>query len=136
MDNEAVVRRAIDAIWNRGELFVADELFDSAYVNHNGLIPDLIRGPEAIKISVVVYRTAFPGLHITVEESSSEGDTVVTVWTAHRELPRETDELSMQGQALMRGVTRSLLSQGKIVESWTQWNETELLPHFGNDPHG
>lgn len=60
MDNEALVRRGIDAIWNRGELVVADELFGPDYVNHDGLIPDLVHGPEAIKISVALYRVAFP----------------------------------------------------------------------------
>lgn len=46
--HEAVVRRAIEAIWNRGDLDVADELFAADYVNHHGLISDLILGPEAI----------------------------------------------------------------------------------------
>src|SRR5688500_6322882 len=68
MNNEALVRRAIEAIWNRGELGVADDLFAHDYVNHDGLIPDLVRGPEAIKISVAFYRIAFPDFYITVEE--------------------------------------------------------------------
>jgi len=39
--NEARVRRAIEAIWNRGDLDVADELFAPDYVNHDGVISDL-----------------------------------------------------------------------------------------------
>jgi len=39
---------------------VADEVFSPDYTNHGGLIPDLVRGPEAIKISVALYRIAFP----------------------------------------------------------------------------
>ena len=57
--NMEVVRRAVEAIWNRGELDVADVLFASDYVNHHGLILDL------------VHRTAFPDAHITVEEAES-----------------------------------------------------------------
>src|SRR5438874_1746416 len=49
-DNAAVVRRAIDEIWNLGKPDLADLLFAPDYVNHGGLIPDLVRGPEAIKI--------------------------------------------------------------------------------------
>ncbi len=71
--NEVLIRRVIDAIWNRCELDVADELFASDYVNHDGLVPDVVRGPEAIKISVVLYRLAFPDLHIDVEELSTQG---------------------------------------------------------------
>ena len=43
--NEVLIRRVIDAIWNGGDLDVADELFASDYINHNGLIPDIVRGP-------------------------------------------------------------------------------------------
>src|SRR5690348_11930832 len=65
--NRAVVRRVVEEIWNRGQLEVADEVFAPAYVNHDGLITDLVRGPEAIKISVALYRLAFPNLEITID---------------------------------------------------------------------
>jgi len=122
MDNEALVRRAIEAIWNRGELVVADELFGPDYVNHDGLIPDLVRGPEAIKISVALYRIAFPDLHITVDEMSTDGETVVIHWTARRETPGPAGSAVIPNQTLLTGMTRSLLSGGKIVESWTRWD--------------
>lgn len=80
--NETLVRRAIEAIWNRGDLDAADQLFAAAYVNHYGLIADLVLGPEAIKISAALYHIAFPGLHISVEEVSTVEDTVVLRWTA------------------------------------------------------
>jgi hypothetical protein len=48
----------IEAIWSPGELEMADALFTHDYANHGGLIPDLIRGPEAIKLSVVLYHSA------------------------------------------------------------------------------
>ena len=66
--NETLVRQAIEVIWNRGDLDAADELFAPGYVNHYGLIADLVLGPEAIKVSAALYRVAFPGLHVTVEE--------------------------------------------------------------------
>ena len=75
--NETLVRRAIEAIWNRGDLDVADELFAPGFVNHNGLITDLVFGPEAIKISAAFYRLAFPDLHVTVEALTIKEDTVV-----------------------------------------------------------
>ena len=82
--NEALVRRAIEAIWNRGDLDVADELFAPGFVNHNGLITDLVFGPEAIKISAAFYRLAFPDLHVTVEALTITEDTVVLCWTPRR----------------------------------------------------
>ena len=48
--NAGLVRRAVEEIWNGGDLALADVLFAPDYVNHGGLIPDLVRGPEAIKV--------------------------------------------------------------------------------------
>jgi hypothetical protein len=124
MDNEALVRRAIEAIWNRGELDVADELFGPDYANHGGLIPDLVRGPEAIKISVALYRIAFAALHITVEEMHTDGEMVVVHWTAWRDTPGPGNRAGIADQTLLTGMTRSLLSRGRIVESWTQWDQS------------
>jgi predicted SnoaL-like aldol condensation-catalyzing enzyme len=133
--NEALVRRAIEAIWNRCELDVADELFAPDYVNHDGLIPDLVYGPEAIKISVALYRRAFPDLHITVEKLSTKGETVVLHWTAQRQPPgRRGDGTLTANQRLLTGVTRSRLTGGKIMESWTEWDSIPRLPAKGLMP--
>src|SRR5512135_2129870 len=107
-NNAARVRRAIEAIWNRCQLEVADELFAPDYVNHGGLIPDLLHGPEAVKFSVAFYRRAFPDLRISIEELSTEGETVVLHWTARRRSVdgREGSTLTAD-QGLLTGITRS-----------------------------
>jgi hypothetical protein len=125
--NEAVVRRVVEAIWNRSRLDVADELFTADYRNHDGLIPDLVRGPEAIKFSVVLYRLAFPDLHITIEELRSKGATVVLHWSAGtRSLARPGETGRAEHHRLLAGITRSRLVGGKIVESWTRWGTSSL----------
>jgi len=43
--NAELVRRAVEEIWNQGDLTLADVLFAPSYVNHGGLIPDLVCGP-------------------------------------------------------------------------------------------
>jgi hypothetical protein len=48
--NKALVRLAIESIWTRGDLEVADDLFDADYVNHYGLIADFILVPQVVKI--------------------------------------------------------------------------------------
>ena len=126
--NMEVVRRAVEAIWNRGELDVADVLFASDYVNHHGLIPDLVRGPEAIKINVALYRTAFPDAHITVEELIAQGDMVVLCWTARSVRAGErTGSIPTRTQGAVSGMTRCRYAAGKIVESWTYWDSIAVL---------
>jgi len=127
--NTGLVQRVIDEIWNRGELEAADELLAPDYVNHGGLILDLIRGPEAVKVSAALHRTAFPDLYIAVEESSTEGDVVVIDWTAHRR-PPPVGVCAGTGDSL-RGTTRCRLESGRIAESWTTWDSMAVLDRLG-----
>lgn len=127
--NEAVVLRAVEAIWNQGDLDSADELFAADYVNHYGLIADLVLGPEAIKISAALHRLAFPGLHVSVEEVSSVEDTVVLRWTARATANRpDADAFAPE---TLTGITRSRITAGKIVETWTEWDRVGVLRNLG-----
>ena len=121
-ENARLVRRVIEEIWNGGDLALADQVFAPAYVNHGGLIPDLVRGPEAIKVSVAVYRLAFPSFRITVVDLLAQGQTVALRWAAHR-LPDHdggTDAPDRDPDPL-RGMTFGRLAAGQIAESWTCW---------------
>ena len=130
--NEALVRRAVEAIWNRGDLDVADELFAPGFVNHYGLITDLVSGPEAIKISAAFYRLAFPDLHVSVEALTIEEDTVVLCWTARRSSADDPEGgASTARQKLLRGITRGRWADGKIMESWTEWDRLQAFHDLG-----
>jgi len=128
--HEALVRQAIEVIWNRGDLDVADQLFAPGYVNHDGLIADLVLGPEAIKVSAALYRIAFPGLHVSVEEVSTVEDTVVLRWTA-RTAPVGMGRGDASPAKSLSGITRSRIAAGKIVESWTEWDRIGVLRKLG-----
>lgn len=127
--NAELVRRAVGEIWNEGVLDVADELFAADYVNHAGLIPDLVRGPEAIKISVILYRTAFPSFQISVDELTAEQDMVVLRWTARR--APLTSPVPQGVQDTLTGVLVSRCAGGKIMESWTSWDQVGVLARLG-----
>src|SRR2546421_9723701 len=77
-----LVQRVVDEIWNAGDLDLADELFGRTYVNHGGLVPDLVCGPESVKFSVAVYRRAFPDLRIWTDRLRASGGMVTLHWTA------------------------------------------------------
>ena len=133
--NVAVVRRAVEEIWNQGALDLADELFAPDYVNHGGLIPDLVRGPEAIKVSVALYHLAFPDLRITVEELVAQENVVALRWTA-----RGTPRGECPGGATTgtpdppTGMTFCRIAGDQITESWTCWDRLGLLEQVGLVP--
>ncbi|MGH9175816.1 MAG: ester cyclase [Vicinamibacterales bacterium] len=129
---QALVRRAIAEIWNTGQLDIADLLFTPDYVNHGGLIPDLVSGPEAIKLSVVLYRRAFPALQITVEKMRTDGEIVTVRWVAANTGSRRQPTGPARPQPdRVAGVTRIRCRHGKIAESWTDWDSTGVLKHAG-----
>jgi SnoaL-like polyketide cyclase len=111
----ALVRRVVDEIWNAGNIDLADHLFSSTYINHGGLIPDLVAGPEGIKFSVALFRTAFPELRIDIDSLSSIGGSVHMRWTA------SNVERGFSGE------TRCTVAGGQIVESWTSWDSEAAL---------
>ena len=121
-----LVHLLIEEIWNRGDLEVADALFTDDYVNHGGLIPELICGPEAIKLSVALYRSAFPTFLVVVDELTTAEDAIVLRWVAHRQPP------SMDRPAYrLKGITRCRLQSGKIAESWTAWDSRAAFARCG-----
>jgi predicted SnoaL-like aldol condensation-catalyzing enzyme len=123
-----LVRRIVDEIWNHGQLKVADDLFARDYVNHGGLITDLVHGPEAIKASVVLMRRAFPALHITVNALTSAGEVLTVHWHG-RNLP--SGMLPAELDAGVSGVMRLRVVAGLIRESWVEWDQETAFERMG-----
>lgn len=132
--NTALVRRAVEEIWNGGDLALAEVLFAPTYVNHGGLIPDLVCGPEAIKSGVTLYRTAFPTFHLTVEALVAEGAVVDLAWAARSTPDSRTCDARASALGTLRGTTRSRLAGGQIAESWTTWDRAGVLRSLGMIP--
>lgn len=122
--NVALLRRAVVEIWNRGDLGVADVLFARDYVNHAGLLTDLVCGPEAIKIGVAFYRTAFPHFQITMDELTAKRDAVVLRWTAR----------GGTAQGTLTGMLLCRFAHGQIAESWMHWDQAGVLAQLGLNP--
>ena len=119
--NRILVRRAVADIWNGLDLELADGLFDSSYVNHGGIIPDLVTGPESIKFAVVLQHTAFPYLRIRERAMVAEENVVELKWVASRGgLPDDTTARALH--YLARGTTLIRCADGRIAESWTTWD--------------
>jgi len=128
-DNAAIVRRAVEEIWNRGTLDLADALFSADYINHAGLIPNLVRGPEAIKISVALYRTAFPQLQISIDTLTANRDAVLLRWSARGAPPQAGDD--PDAQDALTGLIVSRCVDGQIAESWMHWDQPGVLAQLG-----
>ena len=127
-----LVQRVIDEIWNAADLDLADELFAATYVNHGGLIPDLVPGPEGVKFSVALYRRAFPDLQIAANDLQTSGGLLTLRWTAQGTSPNGPGGRTGADRAgSLIGETRIAMADGQIVESWTSWDSAKVLAELG-----
>src|SRR6185312_12407710 len=68
--------RYFDEVWNGGHLEALDELLTPDYVNHTPSTPDPPPGPGGLAPIVVAFRSAFPDLRFSIEDTVAEGDRV------------------------------------------------------------
>jgi hypothetical protein len=75
--NKAIFRRYVEEVTNRGNLELADEIFDR-YLAHQpgGLV--LERGPEDVKRFNGEFRSAFHNFRLSIDDQIAEGDKVVS----------------------------------------------------------
>ena len=134
-ENKALVRRWFEDLFNEGNLDVADEIIAPDQLDHDPTLPDLPIGPEGQKQLVNLYRSAFPDARITIEEQVAEGDTVVTRWSGRGTHQGELMGVAPTGkQVTITGIVINHISEGKIVESWTNYDALGMLQQIGAIP--
>jgi steroid delta-isomerase-like uncharacterized protein len=133
-DNKALVRRAYEEIWGKGDFAVEQELVATDVVDHNapaGLPPGL----EGHHQGLVMFRNAFPDLQITLGDLIAEGDKVVDRWTMCATHTGPFMNIPPTGkQVTVTGMDISRIKNGKIVEYWHQEDMLGLLQQLGVIP--
>ena len=133
--NKNILRRLFDEVWNKGNLPVTDQLFASTYTHHDPSTPDFGRGPESEKKRATLYRTAFPDLHLTIEDVIAEGETVMTRWSCRGTHKGELNGVAPTGkQFTISGMTVARVSNGKIAEGYVNWDAQGLMQQLGVVP--
>lgn len=134
-ENKAVVRRYHEEIFNKGNLAVADEVFDSNYLNSVLDQMGLPRGPEGFKQYATMIRTAFPDFNLTIEDQVAEGDREVhriTGLGTHKgtfmDIPPTNKHIEISGIMIDR------IIGGKVVESWAQVDVFGIMQQLGVIP--
>jgi steroid delta-isomerase-like uncharacterized protein len=127
-ENKATFRRYIEEVWNQRHLEVVDEIFDR-YISHQPDGSTHERGPEDVKRFVAEFRSAFPDLHLSIEEQIAEGDKVVIRATFRGTHQREFRGMAPTGKEIeVTGVTVFRFSdEGKVVESWDSYDQLRLM---------
>jgi predicted ester cyclase len=129
---KALIRRLFDEVWNQGKLEVTAELFGPAFVSP---LPGALAGPEGERQHVAMIRTAFPDLHVAVDELVAEGETVVARGTmtgtntgVFMGRPPTSKAVSCWGVHIFR------FANGRIAECWIGIDMLGMLIQLGITP--
>jgi serine phosphatase RsbU (regulator of sigma subunit) len=128
--NKAIFRRYVEEVTNRGNLELADEIFDR-YLAHQpgGLV--LERGPEDVKRFNGEFRSAFHNFRLSIDDQIAEGDKVVSRITVRGTHQREFRGMAPTGKEIeLKGITIFRFSpEGKVVETWDSYDQLSLMRH-------
>jgi steroid delta-isomerase-like uncharacterized protein len=134
--NAATARRVLEEVFTEGKVEVLDEICSPDLVSHDPAEPEDLRGVEAQKERVHKYRTAMPDLICTIDDVIASGDKVATRWTV-----RGTNDGELQGMPATHrkvAITGNSIdrfdSDGKIVETWDNWDNAGFMQQLGLAP--
>jgi len=132
-ENNAIFKQFMEEIWNKGNLGFADEILTSDFVNYT---PGLdVKGIEAFKEYVLGFRTAFPDLHLSINDQFGEGEKVVTHWTATGTHKGEVMGIAATGnQIMLTGATITRFAGPKMAENVMYWDRLGFLKQLGAAP--
>ena len=133
-------RQLLEQSFNDGNLELAEQLIAADAVNHDPAEPAelrALRGPEVLKRTVRVYRTGFPDVRITVDDVIAAGDKVVLRWHSEGTHRGELAGLAPTGaRGSVTGISIDQWKDGKVVETWTEWDNLGLARQLGAAPPG
>ena len=122
---------------NERDLSRASEFIAPRSVHHEfGDVPaDFQGGPRAMAQFLNLYLRAFSDLRLTFEDAMADRDRVVTRW--HLEGTHDGPLLGIAPSARrvsIEGIRIDRIEDGKIAESWMQWDMLTLLEQIGALP--
>jgi steroid delta-isomerase-like uncharacterized protein len=134
-ENKATFRRYVEEVSNKGDLAVADEIFDR-YLAHQSDGSTEERGPEDVKRFMGEFRQAFPDFRSVIEDQVAEGDKVVTRWRATGTHQSEFRGIAPTGNRMeVTGIGIFRFSEeGKVVESWDNMDQLGMMQQLGVIP--
>ncbi len=144
-ENEALAFRFFQEVSNEGNLDLLDEILSPDFVDHNPL-PDAPPGPEGAKQFVAMMHTAFPDMHVTIEDIIATEDKVVVRVTAggtHKGFLGQKSngmaDLGLPGEPTGKYATWTeihigRIANGKVVEHWYNVDVLGMVVQLGLIP--
>jgi steroid delta-isomerase-like uncharacterized protein len=119
--NKDLARRIVEEMWNTRNLEVIDACYAPSQDGH-----------EATKAFIASYWTAFPDLHITIDDQIAEGNQVATRYTARGTHLGHFAGIPPTGEQMTTtAIETHLFADGKLVELWNSFDPLGMLQRVG-----
>ena len=133
--NETVVQRWWQELWNQGDLSVADQIIDPSWTDHDPSSPWAPPGIDGCKALVSGYRAVFPDIHFTIEKQVESSDTVVSHWRCVGTHRGDLMGVAPTGKRIeVEGITILDLRNGKIRSGTTIYDALGMMHQIGGVP--
>lgn len=127
-DLNTLVRRIPEEIFNNANADAADELFLPNYVDHRTVPPGFPRGSALPKAMSRMLRSAFPDLHMTIEDVLVDGDRAAIRLTVRGTHTGDFMGHPPTGRRVTWTETHIVrCERGKVAEHWVNLDELGRL---------
>jgi steroid delta-isomerase-like uncharacterized protein len=134
MQPNAVVRAWFDEVWCRGQEAAIDRLMAADAIAH-GLPGGEMRGPTGFRQVFNSFRGAFPDLHIAIEHTVTEGDTVAAHCRVTGTHGGDGLGITPTGKRVdFEGMTIVRVADGQIREGWNCYDFLTMYQQIGVVP--
>jgi steroid delta-isomerase-like uncharacterized protein len=133
-ENKALIRSAWDEIFNKKNLKAVDEYFaEDATLGFAP--PGIPADREGFKQIMGPYLTAFPDLHVVLDDQVAEGDNVASRFSITGTHKGELAGLAATGKEVdYTGVNFIQVRDGKIVAVWGGSDQLRMMRQIGAIP--
>jgi len=129
--NKALSRRFWEEVVTGRHLEIIDQLMAEDIVDHGGY-PGQACGLEGVRALVSACHKASSDLVYTVEDIFAEGDRVVVRWSLSATHDGDYFGAPPTGRRVTgAGITIDRIANGKIVESWQEYDTLALSQQLG-----
>ena len=129
-----LLHRWFDEVWNQGRAEAIDEMFACEGIAH-GLTDESgndLCGPEGFKPFFMNFRSSFPDLQVTIEDTLVDGDMIAARCTVRGVHSGDGLGLAATHQPVeFTGMTIVRVKDGKIVEAWNNFDFLGMYQQLG-----
>jgi steroid delta-isomerase-like uncharacterized protein len=133
--NKTLARRIWTEVFNDRNLAAAEELIAPDAVNYEAGPGAPTRGPESLAAAVIWLSTAFPDVHMAIDDVLAEGDKVVLQTTMSGTHQGPFLGVAPTGRRFAQRQVHFLrIVDGKAVEHWAVRDDLGFMQQLGAGP--